>query len=1369
MNIFNPSWYRSVAPGRTRGGANYQPVSTVANLTTNTTTTASAGAGIFSTPAPIRASTPYSAARGLLDDMTSQQTPVNQQPRPQTQPANHRPQRPPPPNYNPHTIVEMPQSVVDMQLTGVSPQDQAQGNPQPASTLPNATVPQVRPQAQYPPPQQNNRMQNPIQQQNQMQNHPQQQSQMQRPPQQQGPPQPQNQIAQQRMPALQQASVGAIPNGQTPSVNIPEAQPTSTQREQQAFDVWDSIPADLKNLILEQYRIHPGMPAAAPATIPPPPGLPNAVEAAGGMPNGLPEPSPVPPHSAGTLNPTPPVLNHVPAGDPNGAQSALSHTTMTALPLTASSSSHNGGIGPVILPNFDTQDTFADEPTESWEGFIEKWEINMMTFGLNELQLAQCLPKSLKGSAYQTYIGLVKEASPAISHYPSLKEELTKAFLRHKPMKGRSLWTLSQGKKSVGAFYDEVVTAGKSAYPSMSAAHKNEILRDAFINGLRDKYQDKIYDRKDITLKMALDIAKQAEYKDTVGKAQKIVVASQSHQVNVVKEDTTDQVKALTKQLNALTELVKTQAGRSTNNGQTYKAKNKTPFKANNNKAPNNKPRTGAPAQPNPKGENLKATEDNKPYCTYCKRAGHLYSRCFQLKRGVNAVEAESPKVKTEEMSDSQFVEYMLTNTDDAQTAPETVNAVSVSSSKRKTQRKKATSGVTPVAYAQLSLLCMLGLIASAQAVHPEAPVVCGSHSADAPHLFRFNPTFHCDEPPAKNATNMPIKTSFMVYKQNLVKLSSKAYQCSKYRTTLTTSISFFTDIKTKKESSEMLPMTQQECELMVATHKCPAGTLEGDHGVYVTKNKVDASYEWCCKSHDFSVEQCSVIETTVYKRHGTDFFETPAGDVSHCKYDAQSCHLSDKTMLVWEKNENVSCQYEPDFVVNGSYFEHHFVSDDYNLALTFSKYGMGSVRDCNGNMTSMSDQGLMIRVISAESNITVDSKVTKQYTMISTTNPFVNDIAVINAMMQSLATEIVQTQRKQFWDNYAYTCNNIANTLKIVALLMSQHPTLTARYLLENPNVTARAGPGFLQVFPCTQLNSSMYTFLPMPQENCTEYLPLNVTLGGETRTGYLDPSTNVVHTHSIQVQCRTREAVFLRLHGEVHQYKTDGTIEKATLIHNLTIPDIHLGANPSDFHETIFSRAHRLNWPEFSDHSMLNDLLSTLSRQHQVLKAMGISTTKHRTMEENVIESKEELLGRAYMAFLFGGHVSSAFELWTFFVNLGVTLALALAILRCIFRRFCANRIRIFRNATVAAVGTDENSEKDIEEAAEETPMFRDNSDVILTVQDMPDYGDYPGGGIQPTAPSESITDYVPEVCTTSYPRQPMTFPTYFTEPQQ
>ena len=103
-------------------------------------------------------------------------------------------------------------------------------------------------------------------------------------------------------------------------------------------------------------------------------------------------------------------------------------------------------------------------------------------------------------------------------------------------------------------------------------------------------------------------------------------------------------------------------------------------------------------------------------------------------------------------------------------------------------------------------------------------------------------------------------------------------------------------------------------------------------------------------------------------------------------------------------------------------------------------------------------------------------------------------------------------------------------------------------------------------------------------------------------------------------------------------------------------------------------------MDWQQFNDHSSLNELLATLSRQKQVLETMEVSADGHRSFESNVIESKE-MLGRAYFGFLFGGHVANGFEVWTLIVNCFVTLVVAAFIAHKIWTRCLSDRITLRR----------------------------------------------------------------------------------------
>lgn len=501
--------------------------------------------------------------------------------------------------------------------------------------------------------------------------------------------------------------------------------------------------------------------------------------------------------------------------------------------------------------------------------------------------------------------------------------------------------------------------------------------------------------------------------------------------------------------------------------------------------------------------------------------------------------------------------------------------------------------------------------------------------------------------------------------------------------------MSFFTDIKQKEVSSETTHTTRAECNDMVVTQRCSAGHLNGGNGVYITDNPTNAEYVYCCKKNTFSADQCSYIEAAVYKRHGTDKFESTAGDVSHCSYEDKACVLNDDSVLIWKENKETYCEFEEWYKMEGTFYDAHFVSKDQGMALTFHQYGLNNQQHCRNNITSLSDQGLMIRFLTPLENVTIKGSTKDVYSIEGVLS---DDLALTKALVQVLAYDQAKMARELFWSAYYYSCHNAAETLRIISMLLEQHPITSARYLLQMSNITARSGPGFLQVFPCTIVDPAFYKMLPMDTNNCTDYLPMSITLGGTTRVGYLNPKDNIIHTESFSVNCRLKYEVLVRLNGTTQVYYPNGTLGEVENFSNLSVPNIKLGAEKVHIHEAIFSKAHRLNWGDFSDHHSLNHLLATLNRQQQVLEAMGVMSTQHHTLEKNVIESKEGILGGSYFAFLFGGHVASGWELWTLGVEVIVTIGVTLYVMGCVWKKCCLPRYQTYRGrAEVVAVNAD------------------------------------------------------------------------------
>ena len=1009
----------------------------------------------------------------------------------------------------------------------------------------------------------------------------------------------------------------------------------------------------------------------------------------------------------------------------------------------------------IILPDFSGIGSFSNRPNESWDNFIDQWEVQMRPYNFSSQQLALSLPKSLKDTAYTKYKKLIKATPLVVNDYSLLRPGLDRIFNAHVNIQGRGLYTMQQGKRSVGEFYTELSAVADTAYSHIPELYRDDFLVDIFIQGLRESIRKVVSSKGRMTLSQAVYEAEKEELNDLHGRSSSKIHSidadlSGPHEVAGIRDNLEAYIEPLKKQIGALKKLVTGQARKSQgdipqangvqdtqqhNNQRSSNQYNQTGSNRNQNTNPNrninqnmsrgmhhnanqnrnvnrqnqygnqnqysnqnqyaNQNQYGNHNQygnnqygnqnqynPNAYSGNFNNANQTRPFfrssrgrggrgasqagrsdiCYCCGQSGHWANRCPHRQQ------AAANAISNDDLSPDQFASMMLTDN-----LPGQINSVETSNPGRSGGRKLSLSDTFT-----LSLLMFLCLIGSTTAqpelsqVFPGEPMICGSASANHPTIYNLSHVVPCSIRP--NQTHHPQKVKLQVYQQNVVQYKSKAWQCSKYTTTVTTQISFFGDIKTRHETTTTKSVSREECETMIKLQSCTDGKLAGGNGIYLTQNTVDASYRWCCVKHDFSVNQCSVVSAYVYKRHSENTFESTAGSVSHCSYESGSCLLKDDSMLIWDVNPETFCAYEPWFNVSGQYLDFSFVSDDKDFAITFHEHGFNTTKDCSKDVTSLSDQGVMVKFMT-HVNLTLSKDHIEDNYVLTAGGDSARFVAILNVALQSILVDMVEAQRNLFWTNYLYTCNNIKHTLKLVAMLMEQHPTMSARYLLQNPYIRATAGPGVFQVYPCTAIHSSFYSMLPMQKDNCTNFLPINVSMAGSYHVGYLDPITNIIHRDTFTVQCSSRESTIVRLNNQTLVYHHDGTLKEIDHMKNLSLPDIHLGAHPIKLQPPVFNQKHLLNWQNYNNHESLNDILSTLSRQKQVLEAVGVLSTRHRSIEDNAVESKESILGNSLFAFLFGGHVASGYELWSFTCNILVSIFLLTLICKKLIQRCCPN----------------------------------------------------------------------------------------------
>ena len=127
---------------------------------------------------------------------------------------------------------------------------------------------------------------------------------------------------------------------------------------------------------------------------------------------------------------------------------------------------------------------------------------------------------------------------------------------------------------------------------------------------------------------------------------------------------------------------------------------------------------------------------------------------------------------------------------------------------------------------------------------------------------------------------------------------------------------------------------------------------------------------------HLYRAGKCSMIEASVYKRHGITQIESTAGDVSHCSYSQGSYKLRDGSVIIWSPSSAEVCEYTPWFKVKGTLYGSHFVSGERDMVLTFNEYGYDSHNDCKNRNISRSDQGLMVRFETPPIKVTISEEI---------------------------------------------------------------------------------------------------------------------------------------------------------------------------------------------------------------------------------------------------------------------------------------------------------------------------------------------------------------------------------------------------------
>ena len=222
---------------------------------------------------------------------------------------------------------------------------------------------------------------------------------------------------------------------------------------------------------------------------------------------------------------------------------------MTSLPSLPAMPYNMPGSQPqtrlVIMPNAPVK-CFTGSQDENWLTFIDHWETSMARYNYTDAQLAQILPDSLTGSAYARLKSVFIDKPRAKSSYRILKEELSKRF----PNKKTMVWNIKQGNKTIADYHTAFHDAAANLWPDIDYRAKDEVLVDAFIQGLTHSYRKALLKRSPTTMEQALEIAEKEEE-----------IKLEFNEVGTVAsiEETQDRIDELERQVEYLTALLQSQ------------------------------------------------------------------------------------------------------------------------------------------------------------------------------------------------------------------------------------------------------------------------------------------------------------------------------------------------------------------------------------------------------------------------------------------------------------------------------------------------------------------------------------------------------------------------------------------------------------------------------------------------------------------------------------------------------------------------------------------------------------------------------------------------------------------------------------------
>uniref|UniRef100_A0A914MU39 Peptidase A2 domain-containing protein n=1 Tax=Meloidogyne incognita TaxID=6306 RepID=A0A914MU39_MELIC len=630
---------------------------------------------------------------------------------------------------------------------------------------------------------------------------------------------------------------------------------------------------------------------------------------------------------------------------------------------------------------------------------------------------------------------------------------------------------------------------------------------------------------------------------------------------------------------------------------------------------------------------------NSRPFCHYCRRVGHDQYNCrerrandnYNRNRGPRDVK-EKDNVEVREMLDNLAVQvhemkmsgkYASANQGNIRSlqpiAQSSQQPKEKNISVEKEEPKKITSWESKGHRVRVPTLMGISLMlimfcncafAINPVLIPKGPMICQTHKQamlwempDIPSCPTINLT----------AKHEPVIEKRRIYIPNSIEFSTKAWACRKIKKNARKYTTITGVSVEEKMTHEELEVSFEECNQMIKHHSCSLGILKENNNLWQTENKIDltprmwflGSFSW----KNTSSENCFLFESRIDSHFGASEVVTPLGITRDCPYTKGQCILEDKTVIIWEVDNQRKCNFIPVGEKEGRCMGSTWLSDDGRLGLTFANETI--IEDCGQNIV-VSDQGLG-SVLLSFSNLVRN----KRSPEINRKKRFYDGVATSSQLASQLTyldSSITQAINFAFAQSLRSFCEFTEMVKHWTESTYLSDPTDLARSMFSNSYLVAkRSARSLMKVWPCVPIDKGNFEFRPTKLDHCFEFLPIILKTESNEHLAFLDPTTMIISPTSKKGPCEEFRKIIIQINDQT--LEVDQIEGKITSVRPRILKSHDIKMNFVDFIPSIESHAFHqlvlLNMTDIKDHAFISNLVKVSQMTYQIHEKDSIVST--------------------------------------------------------------------------------------------------------------------------------------------------------------